>query len=99
MYVCVCKGVTENQIRDAVRGGLCTRKDISRCLKVGTACGKCNQEVKDLLQQTLSTGAAMAQVNEPGPKVFKMSGRLHPANDAPVAARVARIGEGAACPA
>jgi bacterioferritin-associated ferredoxin len=51
MYVCICKGVTEGQIREAVRGGLCTRKDVSRCLKVGTACGKCNPEVRALLQQ------------------------------------------------
>ncbi len=56
MYVCICKGITENQIRDAIRGGLCTRKEIFRCLKVGTACGKCNQEVGDLLRSSLSTG-------------------------------------------
>jgi bacterioferritin-associated ferredoxin len=54
MYVCICKGITENQICDAIRGGLCTRKEISRCLKVGTACGKCNHEVGNLLARSLS---------------------------------------------
>jgi len=54
MYVCICKGITENQIRDAIRGGLCTRKEISRCLKVGTACGKCNHEVGNLLARSPS---------------------------------------------
>lgn len=74
MYVCICKGVTENQLRDAIRGGLCTRKEISRCLKVGTACGKCNQEVRDLLQRSLSAGAsgAMARRREEGPQTAKM---------------------------
>lgn len=51
MYVCICKGITEGQVRDAIRGGACTRKDVSRCLKVGTACGKCNQSVRALLHQ------------------------------------------------
>jgi bacterioferritin-associated ferredoxin len=56
MYVCICKGITENQIRDAIRSGLCTRKEISRCLKVGTACGKCDEDVRDLLQRSLAIG-------------------------------------------
>ncbi|QSA99220.1 bacterioferritin-associated ferredoxin [Methylococcus sp. EFPC2] len=94
MYVCICKGVTENQIREAIQGGLCTRKDISRCLKVGTACGKCNQEVRDLLQQTLPAGGPMARSNGEAARVFKMPGRLCLSNEA-----VARIAESAVCPA
>jgi len=69
MYVCICKGVTENQIRDAIRGGLCTRKEVSRCLKVGTACGKCNQDVNALLRCSLSNqnGDARCTLVEMGP--------------------------------
>lgn len=72
MYVCICKGVTENQIRDAIRGGLCTRREISRCLKVGTTCGKCNQEVRNLLRHSLSAGNFNSLLEEEGPKAFKL---------------------------
>ena len=78
MYVCICKGITENQIRDAIRGGLCTRKEISRCLKVGTTCGKCNREVRNLLRHSLSAGNLnfRSLLDEEGPKAFKLSSRL-----------------------
>lgn len=49
MYVCICKAVTESQIRAAVRDGLCTHRDVSRCLQVGTVCGKCAPDVRALL--------------------------------------------------
>ncbi len=78
MYVCICKGVTENQIRDAIRGGLCTRKEISRCLKVGTTCGKCNQEVRNLLRHSLSASSLNfnSLLEEGGPRAFKLPSRL-----------------------
>jgi len=50
MYICICKAVTESQICEAIRSGACTRRDITACLKAGTACGKCNREIRDLLR-------------------------------------------------
>jgi bacterioferritin-associated ferredoxin len=55
MYICICKAVTESQICEAIRAGACTRKEITDCLKVGTACGKCNREIRDLLRLAQST--------------------------------------------
>jgi len=49
MYVCICKAVTDSQIRAAISQGACTRKDLAQCLKVGRDCGKCNAEVRELL--------------------------------------------------
>ncbi len=74
MYVCICKGVTENQIRDAIRGGSCTRKEISRRLKVGTACGKCKREVGDLLRRSQPTenSRLISLLNEADPQTFKI---------------------------
>lgn len=63
MYVCICKGVTENQIRDAVRAGACTRKELARCLKVGTACGKCNPQVRELLPNRMPAGRSRIMPN------------------------------------
>jgi bacterioferritin-associated ferredoxin len=55
MYICICKAVTENQICEAIRSGACTRKEITECLKVGTVCGKCNREIRDLLRIAQAT--------------------------------------------
>lgn len=51
MYVCICKAVTEKQIREAIDTGACTRKAISACLEAGTGCGKCNPEISKLLRR------------------------------------------------
>ncbi|MEN8259543.1 MAG: (2Fe-2S)-binding protein [Pseudomonadota bacterium] len=49
MYVCVCRAVTDGQIRDAISNGICTRKQLTQCFGVGKDCGRCNREVKELL--------------------------------------------------
>jgi bacterioferritin-associated ferredoxin len=51
MYICICKAVTDGQIRDAIHQGACTRKQLVECLSVGRVCGKCNADVRDLLHQ------------------------------------------------
>ncbi|MGJ0485895.1 MAG: (2Fe-2S)-binding protein [Methylomicrobium sp.] len=49
MYVCVCKAVTDTQIKRAIDNGLCTRRQLFDCFGVGGDCGKCNRQVKELL--------------------------------------------------
>ena len=41
MYVCICNGVTERDIRDAASRGARTVKDLRRELGVASDCGKC----------------------------------------------------------
>lgn len=41
MYVCLCKGVTDGQIRAEVEEGAATLREVSRRLGVATQCGKC----------------------------------------------------------
>ena len=41
MYVCLCKGVTDHQIRAEVEDGADSLRDVSRRLGVATQCGKC----------------------------------------------------------
>jgi bacterioferritin-associated ferredoxin len=53
MYICVCKAVTDSQIRTAIEQGVCTRKKLTHCFGLGKDCGKCNQEVNALLEQKL----------------------------------------------
>lgn len=41
MYVCLCQGVTDNQIRDAIYEGCCSYREVREATGVGTQCGKC----------------------------------------------------------
>ena len=41
MYVCLCRGITDNQIRKAVQAGKTEFKQLKQSLEVGTQCGKC----------------------------------------------------------
>lgn len=50
MYVCVCKAVTDRQIRTAIEQGLCNRKQLMQCFGVGADCGKCNRHVTEMLK-------------------------------------------------
>lgn len=41
MYVCLCKAVTDNQIREAVAGGATQFGQVRRDLGLASQCGKC----------------------------------------------------------
>ena len=53
MYVCVCKGVTERAIREAVHQGADRMRDLKACLGVKEQCGICACHTKQVLDQTL----------------------------------------------
>lgn len=51
MYVCLCKGITDSQIRQAIEeGGASSIKDLRRSLGVATQCGKCSCFTKEMLR-------------------------------------------------
>ena len=51
MYVCICQGVTQRDIQNAVEDGL-TFSDIHKKMGVGSDCGSCNKYAKQLVKQT-----------------------------------------------
>lgn len=54
MFICVCKAVSDKRIRSAVAEGRVVHlRDLTRELSVGTCCGKCVPEARELLDQTL----------------------------------------------
>ena len=55
MYVCLCQGVTDGQIRDAIYDGCCSYRDVRETLGVATQCGKCACLAKQVVRETLST--------------------------------------------
>ncbi|MDG4550672.1 MAG: (2Fe-2S)-binding protein [Candidatus Contendobacter sp.] len=57
MYVCMCKSVSDHQIRQAVEQGARGFGDLSVRLGVGIDCGKCVEGVNALLQECRSAPA------------------------------------------
>lgn len=50
MYICICSGVTEQEIRDAVESGQASNlKELGTELGVGINCGSCHCEAERLL--------------------------------------------------
>ncbi|MGB4073116.1 bacterioferritin-associated ferredoxin [Pseudomonas sp.] len=64
MYVCLCEGVTDGQIREAIYEGCCSYRDVRETLGVASQCGKCACLAKQVVRETLSevhnSQAAMA---------------------------------------
>ncbi|MBY0269367.1 MAG: (2Fe-2S)-binding protein [Burkholderiales bacterium] len=51
MYICVCNGVTEREIRSSIEAGARSLDDLQRELGVASGCGQCKQEAKCLLRE------------------------------------------------
>jgi bacterioferritin-associated ferredoxin len=49
MYVCICRAVTEAEVRGCIANGACTVKDIARSCAAGTGCGSCIRTIAALL--------------------------------------------------
>lgn len=56
MYICLCHGITENQIRACVLAGARTLCDLRGQLGVATQCGACESQACEVLDETLRTG-------------------------------------------
>ncbi|MBX7085475.1 MAG: (2Fe-2S)-binding protein [Leptospirales bacterium] len=69
MYVCICKGVTDSQIRRGVQDRRWHNlHDLQNELQVGTACGKCIREARSVMEKA-QKDCAMGSVRgfEPEP--------------------------------
>ena len=64
MYVCICKAVTDSQIKEAIDKGLSTRRELFQCYGLGGECGKCNKQIKEILDGSHRHGSIMRQVSE-----------------------------------
>ncbi|MCF4996006.1 (2Fe-2S)-binding protein [Pseudomonas syringae] len=54
MYVCLCTGVTDGQIRDAINEGCCSYKEVRLATGVASQCGKCACLAKEVVRETLA---------------------------------------------
>ena len=54
MYICLCNGVTDKQIRRAVQQGAHSFDAIQGQLEVGLCCGQCRDSTEQLIEETLT---------------------------------------------
>lgn len=61
MYICICKSVTDKQIRSAAEKGVDNLYELREVLGVGAGCGSCVAHAKDILLESAarSSGATM----------------------------------------
>ncbi len=53
MYICICKAVTDGQIRSAVQEGVTSMSGLRQSLGCAGQCGKCGKHVKEIRDQVL----------------------------------------------
>ncbi len=53
MYVCVCKNVTDSQIKKAIKNGAQNLHQVKQKLNLGTQCCKCLPTARQIIQQEL----------------------------------------------
>jgi bacterioferritin-associated ferredoxin len=63
MFICVCNGITERQIREAVREGACSLDELGARLGVASGCGTCQEFARQVLHETLQAGVAGQLLN------------------------------------
>lgn len=51
MYVCICRQITDHQIRDLCRGGASNLTDLRAKLGVASECGKCGKLAQTIVNE------------------------------------------------
>lgn len=54
MYVCVCKGITDRQIKAAIDDGANSLRSLRKALGVASQCGKCSVMTREILDEALN---------------------------------------------
>ncbi|PZQ29566.1 MAG: bacterioferritin [Stenotrophomonas acidaminiphila] len=54
MYVCICNGITDHQIREAAAAGCSTVAELTMRTGAGANCGSCLDMAMDILQSAQS---------------------------------------------
>lgn len=62
MLVCVCRGVSDREVREVLARGASTLRDVGRACGAGTDCGSC----RDLLRSMLASCTPQGRDAPPG---------------------------------
>lgn len=53
MYVCLCKGITDSQIRTAVGNGMTNYRELRLALGLSSQCGKCAVHAREVFREAI----------------------------------------------
>lgn len=68
MVVCLCQGVSDREIRQAIARGAVTRKQVTRACGAGAGCGGCHESIQQLLSDA---GCELRAERAPGARAPK----------------------------
>jgi bacterioferritin-associated ferredoxin len=51
MIICICHGISDKEINQVVRKGICSVEEISRCTGAGTDCGSCYSKMQEIVEK------------------------------------------------
>ncbi len=53
MYVCLCHGISDKKLQKlAIEDGVSSMREIRQCTSLGSQCGKCVKQAKQILSET-----------------------------------------------
>lgn len=62
MYVCLCRGITDQDIKEALQNGAQNYREVREMLDLGTCCGRCAPEAKAIISAEIAEIAARISV-------------------------------------
>lgn len=57
MYVCLCNGISDRQIRECVDRGAESLNDVQTRLPVANCCGQCEDTAREVIESHLESAA------------------------------------------
>jgi len=51
MFICVCRAVTEDQVKAAIETGASTVQSVTRACCAGDDCGACHGAIQDMIDE------------------------------------------------
>ncbi len=63
MVVCLCQGVSEKQVREAIANGATSRKKVTRACGAGAGCGGCHESIRDIIREHRAAAPAVGKAD------------------------------------
>lgn len=51
MFVCLCRVVTDGQVKEAIHSGATSIDDVGDACGAGTGCGACHEQIQDMIDR------------------------------------------------
>ena len=70
MYVCLCRGVTNQVVSEAVSAGALTSKQVAQACGAGAECGRCRNTIRSIIASS-QTESSEVDKGKPTPPMSK----------------------------